>query len=237
MKHYLFTFILGIFPGVIFSCSCAGPDYFYQGVVPDRPVVMVRVGEEIAPGFFEFEILDRILNEVSEESIVLQSSEGWDCRVSLEFLSRNDTLIFNLNLTSSTSLGDTLDYALSICGTQILRFQNGQVFGKIKEGIGSLPYSEFKNLIGEIGTPVEILGPELLATASPNPVENIFTLESQHEILEVLLYDLSGRSISIAPVARSENKMTFNISDLQSGIYLLKMSGLKSEECLKLVKS
>ena len=228
--------MLGILPGVIFACSCTGPDYFCQGVRAERPVVMVRVGEEIAPGFYEFQILNRVFNEVTEETIVLQSSEGWDCRVSLEFLPMNDTLIFNLSLVNSSSLGDTLDYALSICGTQILRVRNGEVLGKIKEGIESLPYSEFKNRIEEIGNLSEIIAPDLLAKVSPNPVESVFTLESQHEILDIQLFDSSGRSIAMKLLARSENKMTMNVATLPAGIYFLKVYGLKSKESVKLIK-
>jgi hypothetical protein len=68
----------------------------------------------------------------------------------------------------------------------------------------------------------------------PNPVENILHLNSKEAIDAVSVYTITGQMVT--NVTFNENKTELNLSNLASGVYLVKVSSNGSVENLKVVK-
>lgn len=68
----------------------------------------------------------------------------------------------------------------------------------------------------------------------PNPVHNEFQIRSSSKILEILMYDLTGKLIrSIRP---NDLKTSVNIEELPSGVYSVKIITEKGSKLTKLLK-
>ena len=84
----------------------------------------------------------------------------------------------------------------------------------------------------------DTLVPNLKITTYPNPFSNTINITSNIETALVgktlKLYDVSGR-LFISQVIQSQNT-TLNVSNLPSGIYILKIEGKKGEFVYKLIK-
>jgi hypothetical protein len=65
---------------------------------------------------------------------------------------------------------------------------------------------------------------KIKATAYPNPTDGIINIESTDLIRSVQVYDLSG-SLIISRYNLENNKETIDVSNLQSGVYLLRVNG------------
>jgi hypothetical protein len=68
----------------------------------------------------------------------------------------------------------------------------------------------------------------------PNPVENVLHLNSKEVIDSVAVYTVTGQMVS--NVTFNENRTELNLSNLASGVYLVKVSSNGSVENLKVVK-
>ena len=71
-------------------------------------------------------------------------------------------------------------------------------------------------------------------THYPNPVENILYLNSKDAIDSVAIYTITGQKVS--NVTFNENRNEVNLSNLSSGLYLVKVSSNGSVENFKVVK-
>lgn len=65
---------------------------------------------------------------------------------------------------------------------------------------------------------------KIKATAYPNPTDGIINIESTDLIRSIQVYDLSG-SLIIDRYNLENNKEMVDISNLQSGVYLLRVNG------------
>jgi hypothetical protein len=69
-----------------------------------------------------------------------------------------------------------------------------------------------------------VKNPSVKASVYPNPTEGNITIESEELIRTIQVFDLSGRMMSSFNNL-SNNKETLDVSNLQSGIYLLRING------------
>jgi len=87
-------------------------------------------------------------------------------------------------------------------------------------------------VFGILTTNVEDVDDENLLI-SPNPANSIVTIEGAQEFNSVSVYDQSGRLVLKAKINDSG---TLNISELQSGAYILKLEGTNTSKVNKLIK-
>lgn len=57
----------------------------------------------------------------------------------------------------------------------------------------------------------------------PNPTENIAFITSTFEILDLEVYDISGKQL-VCPISKSENRMSLDFQGVEKGLYLIKVS-------------
>ncbi len=71
-------------------------------------------------------------------------------------------------------------------------------------------------------------------TVSPNPVQNTFTFNSDMDIekLHFNLFDIQGREFTFI-----QNGNVFNVSDIQAGIYFLRVYGVGKEQTIRFIKA
>lgn len=71
----------------------------------------------------------------------------------------------------------------------------------------------------------------------PNPCNEHFTLQSFEEnIVQAELFDVNGRIISSTNLSGAQQQLTFDISDLNPGIYIVRVRGEKHHSVLKIIK-
>lgn len=77
----------------------------------------------------------------------------------------------------------------------------------------------------------------------PNPSSNIFTLEfdlSETKTISVLIIDVTGRevmSINAKSFSAGKNKINFNLSELNNGVYFCKIKSDENLQTVKLIKN
>lgn len=95
------------------------------------------------------------------------------------------------------------------------------------------PYEIFSSSVEDIK------GIELSASVMPNPVEDVLTLtvdEKSHQNLRWSLFDMQGRQIGDNAITAAVT--TFEMSELSSGIYFLKISENQKEiKSFKIIKN
>ncbi len=238
MKFVLLALLTAFLPKVILACDCAGSESFCKNAQPDDYCVMVKVGEAVASGFFEFEIIENIINEIDADKIILQSSTGWNCNASLSNFVANDTMIFNLWDASAFGVQpNNIDYVLTFCGTQYLSYANGMVTGSIDYEVAEMDYESFKTYIGNCSAPeeVEVLIEE--TTLFPNPTDGRLTIQSPEEIFAVEVFDMTGKKYLPNFEKFTVTSTTIvDLSNLPRGVYYLRIYGLNSEETFKVMK-
>ncbi len=78
----------------------------------------------------------------------------------------------------------------------------------------------------EIGTNISIY---------PNPAKDLLTIQAGSDINAVTIYDLQGKTIH--SIDSNSEKVSINISDLNNGVYFLKITTEKGEEVKKIIKN
>ncbi|AEV33285.1 N-acetylmuramoyl-L-alanine amidase [Owenweeksia hongkongensis DSM 17368] len=71
----------------------------------------------------------------------------------------------------------------------------------------------------------------------PNPAKEIVEIKGTEEIVEVSIFDLSGKEKALDINYTNSREAKVNVIELQEGMYLLKVKGEDSERILKLMKS
>lgn len=68
----------------------------------------------------------------------------------------------------------------------------------------------------------------------PNPAENFVTINTENEITQVEIYNILGQTVKV--VQGNSNKMTVDISSLNSGTYMAKVTSGNASKTVKLIK-
>ncbi len=71
----------------------------------------------------------------------------------------------------------------------------------------------------------------------PNPAKEIVEIKGTEEIVEVSIFDLSGKEKALDINYTNSREAKVKVIELQEGMYLLKVKGVNSERILKLMKS
>ena len=127
----------------------------------------------------------------------------------------NYTTVIPLS-TTATNVTFTIDeFVLNTATTARLRLYSVQVNGVIDTTLSTN----------------DIDAQETKITAYPNPVTNSFQLGSNRTIETVKLYNITGRLLKTFKL-----NANYDISDLSSGIYIVKVDSESGSETLKIVK-
>ncbi len=232
--------VLSVFlPKMLQACDCAGSDSFCKNVGLDDYCVMLKVGQEVESGFFEFEVIENLVNEVNADKIILQSSTGWNCNASLSQFAINDTVIFNLwDAAAFSAQPDNIDYVLTFCGVQYLSYANGMVTGAINDGVDEMDYQTFKDYIGNCAIPEAPQAPVEETILFPNPTNDQLTINSAEEVLAVELFDMTGRRYlpEFEQFSGVTKTTVIDLATLPRGMYYVRLYGLDSKESFKVVK-
>ena len=70
---------------------------------------------------------------------------------------------------------------------------------------------------------------------SPNPVENLLTIENPTGLLldTANVYDISGRNVNTIPLHQASGDKVLDLSELGSGIYFIKLRAVNGDETVK----
>ena len=72
----------------------------------------------------------------------------------------------------------------------------------------------------------------------PNPIENIITLaySGSRNLQELVITDIQGKVIRTMDLGNFEQQRSFNVSDLNAGIYFFRISGAETVQNFKIIK-
>ena len=75
--------------------------------------------------------------------------------------------------------------------------------------------------------------PDLTVAVYPNPVADIIFIKSKTPVHQVKLYDILGKEVAV-PFSNGEE---MNVSSLQAGLYILKLTSNTSEQSFRIIKN
>ncbi|OWY23985.1 T9SS C-terminal target domain-containing protein [Sphingobacteriales bacterium UPWRP_1] len=217
----------------MFNSSTAG--------MVDRAIVM-----GVIAGYYEYgtylKILEPIYDSVNNDTILVWGNTGFTCRTDLMAFEETDTLILVVRRVQNahSELEHFTDYWISACATNYLYYSNNMVTGYIDEGISSMPYNDFVQMLQECLPTVSIKPQEETAavveiTCYPNPVQHSATityfLPPQLPFGVAELYDLQGQKVlywalqpSLNPSQREEITQTLNLEGIPAGMYIWRLA-------------
>jgi len=259
MKKLFFTISLFCSVAANASCYCPSPipPFHYatciylnspaSGSIPKIIIKGVKVEEtEFA---FQLKLLEAIYGEVNEDTLLFWKYEtlfeydgntGIVCLTYLDQFSEGDTLIlvaYRKNIPDLPSIQKS-GFNIVGCLTNYLYYSNNIVTGYIDEGVSSMPYTDFVQMLQEclptVGiVPQEETAAEIAVTCNPNPAQGNmltvqFTLPFAAEI-QVSIYDMHGRQVLNPVQYQYYNKGVHNLPiQLQQlpaqGIYFCRIS-------------
>lgn len=77
---------------------------------------------------------------------------------------------------------------------------------------------------------------QTLVNLYPNPIDEVFTIESTDGLREILIIDVSGRIVNHTQSASYKTKLAINTADLTSGVYIVKVQTRKGIISKKIIK-
>ncbi|OWY19241.1 T9SS C-terminal target domain-containing protein [Sphingobacteriales bacterium UPWRP_1] len=226
----------------MFNSSTAG--------MVDRAIVM-----GVITGYYEYgtylKILEPIYDSVNNDTILVWGNTGFTCRTDLMAFEETDTLILVVRRVQNahSELEHFTDYWIDACATNYLYYSNNTVYGYINEGVSSMPYTDFVQMLQEclptVGiAPQEETAAEIAVTCNPNPAQGNmvtvqFTLPFAAEI-QVSVYDVHGRQVLNPVQQQYYNKGVHNLPiQLQQlpaqGIYFCRISAGNATGICKIV--
>lgn len=226
-----------------YTCSCWGPADFCS-VVSDTAsvddfVIMGKKIRDIEHGM-EVEVIKTYRGEIEAQSVYIWGDLGWLCR---EYTSRfvvGETYIFDLYQIGNGSVHPfeaSTDFALSFCGLHYLSVKDGNVIGFIShsDAVQKVAIETFdsyfeNNDCSSIKSDVI----EIDAIVSPNPFMEEILIRSNQRIMELELYDMTGKLILTRETDRFYYRLDLSDFKFTSGMYILRIIGFQSEE--KLIK-
>ncbi len=127
--------------------------------------------------------------------------------------------------------GETEDYCITVSGGEFTNSEvvtRAEIEGTYLEGLFDDEYTEDISLEEMSSFAVKIF---------PNPASEFITvsLEGEEQVMEVGLFTLDGKRISI-PTSRTDNaEVIFNVSNIDNGIYLVKATNGTTSQTKKIV--
>ena len=157
----------------MFNSSTAG--------MGDRAIVMGEIAGHYEYGTYLI-ILNPIYDSVNNDTILVWGNTGFTCRTNLTAFEETDTLILVVRrVQAPNEIEQLTDYWISACATNYLYYSNNMVTGYIDEGISSMPYTDFVQMLQECLPTVNIQNPHLQTTAQvqvyPNPAQDLLYLQ------------------------------------------------------------
>lgn len=135
------------------------------------------------------------------------SQSSWQ-RLSFEFIDRLDTIVGPSEVNNLVFLFGSNSYT-----DHIFYFDNFDIYG---------------DYISDVENPISMDASALY----PNPVHKYFTIKSENEILELVLYDISGNFVK-----RFEESISVDVEDLDAGLYFIDILYVnKAHEIKKIIK-
>jgi len=146
-----------------------------------------------------------------------------------------DTVPSNLNsYTDATPPSDSnLVYQVTIEAPGPCSAQKAQDHNTTRSNRASINAPE------ETETPdaiAEILGTEIMI--QPNPTNGLFTLyfDGASTVRNVEIYDVQGKLLMNKLSSKDNNKVAFDISEFETGMYLIKVSSVNEMKTIRLIK-
>ena len=146
------------------------------------------------------------------------------------------TTIAEWTLTSDTRLGekwtyfsvDLSEYANQNVWVAIRHFKSSDIFILCIDDINISDFSTHFNWRHSFAIPhndeVALAENDKILCIYPNPVKNILVIESESELEEAVVYDIFGKSQNLR-ISESQNLRTsIDVSNLNSGIYFVKIN-------------
>jgi hypothetical protein len=214
----------------------------YGADMVDKSIVM-----GVIAGYYEYgtylKILEPIYDSVNNDTILVWGNTGFTCRTDLMAFEETDTLILVVRRVQNahSELEHFTDYWIDACATNYLYYSNNMVTGYIDEGISSMPYNDFVQMLQEclpvvgIAPQKETEATEVEVSCHPNPARGntqiTCTLPPQLPFGVVELYNLQGQKVrywvlqpSLNPSQREEITQTLNLEGIPAGMCIWRLA-------------
>ncbi len=244
--------VLAIFatPLKLNACSCGEFPSFCERAI-DYDLLLVRIIDHqmatYPDGFQELftqveVLIDRDQGEYAD-TISLVNQNGVNCNGDIFNLPAGDSLIVSIPFPEIASWPEELSnvptyssYDLFGCGTYFLRVENGKLGGGIAEIVDLSAF-----LVNPAGNcPVinstDEANPFGAIQLTPNPVvEELRVLNLTSTQIQFELYTIDGRPIHSIDL-RAKQVGTFPMSDLPSGVYIVRQIADRQEQSQLIIK-
>ena len=270
MKNFLFSLLL-LTGSKIFACQCVvpiPPFEYWCSYINDNPFTQgfiikgVKIGSTdlgtkvlVQDIFYGSPPTDTLMFWKLESLLnTSAASSGIFCMTYIDGITQSDTLILMVGYKSVNvdGYGYVTGFLVPGCITGHLLVQNDTVYGQIKEGVSSMPYPQFVQMMEECLPTVGIdqSQPEQEAveavTCYPNPIQSNTTTQVQFSLREaatvdVAVFDISGRQLSHVVQNRFYTKGTHLLPidiqtlSLYSGVYFCRISTPHGQGVCKIV--
>ncbi len=250
---YVITLVFLLSSFLANSCSCWGPQNFCDVITgenfsgsgfSDKYIIKGLKIRTVEHGM-EIQILESYSKQFEQEKIMVWGDLGWLCREYVSGFKDGEVYYFNLIKIGENSfhqLEQSEDYELSFCGQHFLVIQNNKVLGNINDSelIQACDVDKFDSFLRGEGIDCDDIileNPSLEILLGPNPFSNIFRIQANQKISEVLIYDVSGQLVIQQTNDSSRFTLDHTNRELASGVYILRINGIEDEhQFVRIVK-
>jgi len=270
MKKIIFSLLL-LAGSKIFACQCVLPIPqfdFWCSYIDEYPITQIFMIKGVKIGSIDLGtkvlVQDVLFGTPPADTLMFwkfdalintsAGNSGIYCLYFIENSTQSDTLVLTARYISVGIDGSGLVSGAIIdnCVKSHLPVQNDTVYGQIKEGVSSMPYPEFVQMMEEclptVGLEQPPYTPEVIEAVScyPNPIQSNTTTQVQFSLREaapvdIAIFDIGGRQVGNVVQNRFYAKGTHLLPiDMQtlplaSGVYFCRISTPQGQGVCKMV--